>query len=183
MGGQLREVLLYLFLFMVQLLPNVIFHLQTCAFLTYICIFVLDYQLCNLINVIMQRLVAAFIDNNSNKMLYEAHFLVAAQCAFHSSINTIQYNAIRYTIYQHLNFDGNHPLEHKRGIVQTLTHRARSIVRDFGERKKEFGLCYQHRPLHKISSHSVHNILSNVVNRQTDRNTNRQKDKQTLLKT
>ena len=32
-------------------------------------------------------------------------------------------------------------------------------------------LCYP-RPLHKISSQSVHNFLSNVVHRQTDRQTN-----------
>ena len=38
---------------------------------------------------------------------------------------------------QFLNFDSNHPLEHKRGVVRTLTLRAKSIVSDLGERKKE----------------------------------------------
>ena len=38
---------------------------------------------------------------------------------------------------QYLNFDSNHTLEHKRGVVRTFTHNARSIVSDLGERKKE----------------------------------------------
>ena len=38
---------------------------------------------------------------------------------------------------QYLNFDSNHPLGHKRGVVRTHTHRARSIVSDLEERKKE----------------------------------------------
>ena len=37
---------------------------------------------------------------------------------------------------QYLNFS-NHPLQHKRGVVRTLTHRARSIVSDLGERNDE----------------------------------------------
>ena len=38
---------------------------------------------------------------------------------------------------QYLSFNGHHPLEHKRGVVRTLTHRARSIVSDLGERNDE----------------------------------------------
>ena len=38
---------------------------------------------------------------------------------------------------QYLNFYSNHPMEHKQGVVRTLTHRAWSIVSDLGERKKE----------------------------------------------
>ena len=52
---------------------------------------------------------------------------------------------------QYLNFDSNQPLEHKRGVVRTLTHGARSIVSDLGERKKELdhareGLGYNGYP-------------------------------------
>ena len=36
---------------------------------------------------------------------------------------------------------------------------------------------YYSGPVHKISSQSVHNVLSNVVHRQTNRQTNRQTDK------
>ena len=32
--------------------------------------------------------------NNNNKMLYTAHFLKIAQCAFYWSSNTIQYNIL-----------------------------------------------------------------------------------------
>ena len=34
-------------------------------------------------------------------------------------------------------------------------------------------------PLHKISSQSVHNLLSNVVHKQTNKQTNKQTDRQT----
>ena len=40
---------------------------------------------------------------------------------------------------QYLNINYNHPLEHKRGVVRMLTHRARSIFVDSGERKGELG--------------------------------------------
>ena len=38
---------------------------------------------------------------------------------------------------QYLNFGSNHPLEHKRGVLRTLTHRAESVVSDPQERSKE----------------------------------------------
>ena len=40
---------------------------------------------------------------------------------------------------------------------------------------------YYPRPLHKISSQSVHNFLSNVVHRQTDKQTNQRYQKHNLL--
>ena len=38
---------------------------------------------------------------------------------------------------QYLNFKSNHPLEHKRGVVNTLMHRADIVVSDDQERKEE----------------------------------------------
>ncbi|XP_074656696.1 uncharacterized protein LOC141909911 [Tubulanus polymorphus] len=38
---------------------------------------------------------------------------------------------------QYLNFNSNHPLEHKRGVVKTLLHRADTIVSDDSERQSE----------------------------------------------
>ncbi|XP_068724037.1 uncharacterized protein [Montipora capricornis] len=38
---------------------------------------------------------------------------------------------------QYLNFESNHPLEHKRGVVRTLAHRAESIVSDPKDREGE----------------------------------------------
>jgi hypothetical protein len=38
---------------------------------------------------------------------------------------------------QYLNFASNHPIEHKRGVIRTLKHRAEGIVSDDQERDKE----------------------------------------------
>ena len=38
---------------------------------------------------------------------------------------------------QYLNFESNHPLEHKRGVVRTLAHRTESIFSDFKDREGE----------------------------------------------
>ena len=38
---------------------------------------------------------------------------------------------------QYLNFSSNHPLEHKRGVVKTLVHRAETVVSNMEERKQE----------------------------------------------
>ena len=38
---------------------------------------------------------------------------------------------------QYLNFERNHPLEHKKGVVRTLAHRAESIVSDPKDREGE----------------------------------------------
>ena len=40
---------------------------------------------------------------------------------------------------QYLNFESNHPLEHKRGVVNTLMYRADMVVSEPAEREKEKG--------------------------------------------
>ena len=38
---------------------------------------------------------------------------------------------------QYLNFESNHPLEHNRGVVKTLAHRAKTVVSERDDRRKE----------------------------------------------
>ena len=58
---------------------------------------------------------------------------------------------------QYLNFNSNHPQEHKRGVVKTLMHRADSIVSDDCEREAEKTyikkvLTYNDYPSHFVQS-------------------------------
>ena len=52
------------------------------------------------------------------------------------TIKTRAYRKATYTD-QYLNFESNHPLEHKRGVVRTLAHRAESIFSDPKDREGE----------------------------------------------
>ena len=52
------------------------------------------------------------------------------------TIKTRAYRKATYTD-QYLNFESNHPLEHKRGVVRTLAHRVESIFSDPKDREGE----------------------------------------------
>ena len=52
------------------------------------------------------------------------------------SINTRVYRKSTHTD-QYLSFQSNHPLEHKRGVVNTLMNRADTVVSDGPDREKE----------------------------------------------
>ncbi|XP_068704687.1 uncharacterized protein [Montipora foliosa] len=54
----------------------------------------------------------------------------------HGTMKTRVYRKAAHTD-QYLNFESNHPLEHKTGVVRTLAHRAESIVSDTKDRDGE----------------------------------------------